>query len=103
VLPEVFVEIELDWQEGAAFVLVGQPVDAQRPDGYYVDSAGRKVRWHLGAVLEEGGHTERALSLKRLVKKSGPAAMLEQVDAYAAELLGLQPGLAALVQQLRSA
>jgi len=103
VLPEAFVEIELDWEEWAAFVLVGQLVDGHRPDGYYVDSAGRKVRWQLGAVLEEGGHAERALNLKLLVRNSGPTAMIEQIDAYASELLALQPSLAALLRQLRSA
>lgn len=103
VLPEVFVEVELDWQEWAAFVLVGQTVDGKRPNGYYVDSDGRKVRWHLGAVLEEGGHVGRSRDLKRLVKNSGPGAMLEQLDAYAVELVALLPNLAFLLRQLRSA
>jgi hypothetical protein len=102
VLPDVFIEIELDWQESAAFALVGQPVDGSRPDGYYVDSAGRKVRWHLGAALEEGEHAARASRLKRLVRESGPAAMLDEIDAYAAEVRELLPSLGALVRQLRS-
>lgn len=103
VLSDVFVEIELDWQESAVFVLVGRPVGGARPDGYYVDSSGRRVRWHLGAVLEEGGQTARASALKRLVKKSGPDAMLEQIDAYSTELRELLPRLSALIQQLLSA
>jgi hypothetical protein len=67
-LPEVFVEIELDWRELAVFVLVGEPVEGKLPGGYYVDGRGRKVRWHVAAALEEGGYAESARRLKRLAR-----------------------------------
>lgn len=51
-LEGLFVEFELDEREGSAYVLVGPLRDGARPDGYYLDASGARVRWHLGAALE---------------------------------------------------
>lgn len=49
--PDPFLEVELDWREGAVFVLVGAPVNGRRPEGYYVSPRGDTVRWHLPGRL----------------------------------------------------
>ncbi len=100
--PDLFVEVELDWRERAVFVLVGSPINGKRPDGYYVDSAGHKVRWHLSAVLDAGGCSEPAARLRELMKGSGREAMLDQVSGYAVVLRVALPVLPALVRQLQT-
>lgn len=84
VLDQIFVELELDWGESALFVLVGVLVDGEAPAGYYVDATGRKVRWHLGAVLKEGAHYDRVEKLRLLTARSGSQAMLDQIEGFAA-------------------
>jgi hypothetical protein len=102
VLPRLFVEIELDWRERAVFVLFGEPIKGKRPPGYYVDDAGRKVRWHLTAAIEAGGNHEITRSLKTVSKESGDRAMLDQLVAYSAELRKALPDLANAIEQLRT-
>lgn len=79
-----FIAVELDWRERGAFALVGLTgPDGAPPDGYYVDSAGAKVRWHLAAVLD-GSPDEQvrraAAQLKKAQAGSGPAAMMRQLE-----------------------
>ncbi|MEH0825747.1 MULTISPECIES: hypothetical protein [unclassified Micromonospora] len=105
VLPSVFVELELDWQEQAVFVLVGEPFDGQRPAGYYVDPQGRKARWHLSAALDRSsdpairGMAER---LREVTQRSGIDAMVTQVDTSAEVIREVLPHLPALVRQHRA-
>jgi len=103
VLPPNFVEVELDWQEEALFVLVGELEDGQVPGGYYVDGRGRKVRWHLGAVLSEGGLSHDSERLRLATRKSGRQAMLEQIAIFAEELASVVDDLSSLVQNVRRA
>ncbi|WP_319462524.1 hypothetical protein [Micromonospora sp. RTP1Z1] len=102
-MPEAFVEVELDWQEGAVFVLAGRPVNSGRPDGYYVDHRGRKVRWHLVRAVDYSSRPDAAdvaADLRRVTRGSGRDAMVGQIDALAAALRQVLPELPALVQQL---
>ncbi len=103
VLDQIFVELELDWQESALFVLVGGLVNGETPSGYYMDATGRRARWHLGAVLKEGGHYDRVEKLRLLTAKSGAQAMVDQIEGFAAELALSLHELPSLIQDLRSA
>ena len=100
-LETVFVEVELDWREGAVFVLVGELVEGQVPDGYYVDSSGRKSRWHLGPVLENGGRDGSARRLRLVSKPSGQRAMLDQLVAFSEELRLSIDELPTLIQRVK--
>ncbi|SCF18741.1 hypothetical protein GA0074695_4143 [Micromonospora viridifaciens] len=102
-MAEAFVEVELDWQEGAVFVLVARAVDGGRPGGYYVDHRGRKVRWHLVRAVDHSsrpGAADVAADLRRVTRGSGRDAMVGQIDALAAALRQVLPELPTLVQQL---
>jgi hypothetical protein len=101
-LGEAFVELELDWRERAAFVLVGWCQDGRIPDGYYVDSYGTVVRHHLTAVLDRGDAADRAAAgrLRKAVKLSGPEAMAGQINAFADVLRAVSPRLPALLTDL---
>jgi hypothetical protein len=72
-------ELELDWREQAAFLLVARTQGGRRPDGYYLHD-GRRIRIHLSEVL--GDPPE----LRAVVRRSGPEAMREQIDSYASLL-----------------
>lgn len=100
VLPRIFVEVELDWQEEALFVLVGALVDGKVPDGYYVDGGGQKVRWHLSTVLASGGRLRNSQRLQRATKKSGYQAMLDQIAVFAEELESAISDLPALIHNV---
>jgi hypothetical protein len=84
-LGETFVELELDWRERAAFVLVGWCRNGRIPEGYYTDSHGTVVRHSLAAVLNRGNATDRAAAdrLRKAIKASGAEAMARQIRAYA--------------------
>ncbi|WP_433006930.1 hypothetical protein [Kribbella sp. CA-294648] len=101
-LGETFVEVELDWREQAVFVLVGWCQDGEIPDGYYVDGHGTQVRHHLAAVLEHGEPTDQAAArrLDEAVKRSGPEAMIRQIDAFSDVLRAVHPRLPALLPNL---
>jgi hypothetical protein len=105
VLPDVFFEVELDWQEQAVFVLVGEPVDGGLPGGYYVDPQGRKVRWHLSAALDRSPDPdvrELAGRLRQVTRRSGPEAMVAQAETFAEvvrEVLPYLPDLLRLLQR----
>ena len=101
---EVFVEVELDWRERAAFTLVGMTVDGRRPGGYHVDEHGRKVRWHLVEAVhgsDDSGAPELESRLRSVVRRSGREAMMSQVDVSAEVVRRLWPDLPALVGRLR--
>jgi hypothetical protein len=51
---DLAVEIELDWREFMAFVLLVHLKNGMLPDGYYV-ADGKTCRKHLGRVLQEQG------------------------------------------------
>ncbi|MEV0154917.1 hypothetical protein AB0H57_14385 [Micromonospora sp. NPDC050686] len=100
-LPDVFVEVELDWVEAAAFALVGSPTGGGRPGGYNVDEKGRKVRWHLVQAVERSPDgAELAARLRRVTRESGPEAMASQLDALAAAVRQVLPDLPELVRRL---
>ncbi len=103
-LGETFVELELDWREQAAFVLVGWCRDGEIPDGYYVDSSGTVARHHFGAVLERGEQTDRAAEarLRKAIKASGPEAMARQIHTYAEVLRVTYARLPELLSNLPS-
>lgn len=87
VLDPVTVEVELDWQEAAAFLLIGRTVDGKRPPGYYVHD-GKRMRVHLAEVLGSGTDEDRAVAqrLREVTRQSGPDAMRAQIQAYAEAL-----------------
>jgi hypothetical protein len=101
-LGATFVELELDWREQAAFVLVGWCRGGEIPDGYYVDSYGTVVRHHVGAVLERGEPADRAAAerLRKAIKGSGPEAMAQQIRAYSDVLRAVHARLPALLTNL---
>jgi hypothetical protein len=49
---EIAVEVELDWRDFIAFVLIVHLKDGKLPNGYYV-AEGKKCRKHLGRVIQE--------------------------------------------------
>lgn len=51
---DIAVEIELDWRDFIAFVLLVRLKDGKLPNGYYV-AEGKKCRKHLGKVVQEQG------------------------------------------------
>jgi hypothetical protein len=81
--PHTF-ELELDWREGVAFMLVARTTDGKRPGGYYMHD-GQRVRIHLGEVLENGTDEDQRLEaeLRSVAKGRGPEAMKSQIDRYA--------------------
>lgn len=80
-------EVELDWLEGAAFLLVVRTIAGHRPPGYYV-SEGKRVRVHLVEALRRAGILDSAMErrLKEVMRGSGEDAMLTQLTVFATEL-----------------
>jgi hypothetical protein len=81
-------ELELDWHEQAAFLLVCLTVDGRRPPGYYVHE-GRRVRLQLVEALTLANATDAAgtaAELRAATRRSGVAAMEEQVRLAASAL-----------------
>jgi hypothetical protein len=81
------IEVELDWLESAAFLLVGRTVAGHRPPGYYL-SKGKRVRVHLIEALRKAGLLEPPMEkrLKDVMRGSGEGAMLVQLEVLASEL-----------------
>jgi hypothetical protein len=105
ILPPVFFELELDWHENAAFLLVGRSEDGSLPGGYYVDETGRKVRSHLASVLGRSSSVElrkASSALRSIQKESGADAMLAQIGTSARVLRGVVSDIPALVRALDS-
>ena len=83
-------ELELDWQEQAAFLLVCLTVDGRRPPGYYVHE-GRRVRLLLVEALTLANAADAAVvavvaELRAATRRSGVAAMEAQVRLSASTL-----------------
>lgn len=80
-------EVELDWREGAAFLLVCRTVDGQRPPGYY-SHHGRRMRVHFVETLDPTRADDQtaASELRGLAGSSGPAAMRAQLRLFASAL-----------------
>jgi hypothetical protein len=51
---DIAVEIELDWHDFMAFVLIVHVQNGHLPEGYYAAN-GRKCRKHLARVIQEQG------------------------------------------------
>jgi hypothetical protein len=80
-------EVELDWLERAAFVLVGRTVDGHRPPGYYV-SEGKRVRVQLIEALRKPRLLNSTMErqLKDVMRAAGEDAMRAQLRVLATEL-----------------
>lgn len=80
-------EVELDWLERAAFVLVGRTVEGHRPPGYYV-SEGKRVRVQLIEALRKAGLLNPSMErrLKDVMHASGEDGMRTQLKVFATEL-----------------
>ena len=61
VLPDACFEIEFDWREEAAFVLVCRRTPEGRRPGYYTHG-GLTMRVHLAEALERTGLAEAGLA-----------------------------------------
>lgn len=74
------IEVELDWREGSAFILICRTVRGGRPPGYYVHE-GQRVRLHLAEALQRFGDRYAAdiTALRAATSRTGPDAMIEQV------------------------
>ena len=85
----ITIEVELDWREGAVFVLVCRTVNGRRPPGYYMHD-GRRMRVQLTDVLDGGNEQDRAAArrLRDVVHRSGADAMRAQVLEYSAVMRG---------------
>ena len=99
----VFVEIEVDLQEGAAFALVGLLEDGEIPGGYYVDSNGKRVRWHLTEAVKELRRDDLLARLRECQKQSGVEAIRRQVDLFIEVLNATIYDLPRAMADLRSA
>jgi hypothetical protein len=79
--------VELDWREGAAFLLVAQTANGGRPGGYYMDK-GRRVRVHLLEALRKAGVSspENERCLKAVTALSGKEAMISQLTTLSSVL-----------------
>lgn len=83
----IFFEVTLDWMERATFLLIGPMVGGKVPDGYYLDSTGKRARWHPLALMDACDDIKRedwvglAHKLRDLSAESGPVAMVSQLDA----------------------
>jgi hypothetical protein len=92
VLPELIVEVELDYRDADAFVRVDRPGDPPLRGGYRL----RRARQHLTDVLRD---TEQAESLRAAARlPRGQQAMLDQLTAAAAALRSALPELPRLLR-----
>lgn len=82
-------EVEMDWRERAAFLLVCRTVAGGRPPGYYAHD-GRRVRVHLVQALELAGVSDpqATADLRSATRRSGSAAMESQLRLSASTLRG---------------
>lgn len=93
---DIAVEIELDWRDFIAFVLLVRLKDGNLPNGYYV-ADGKKCRKHLGKVIQEQGwRTPPGPRFDRGQSKPKNAADLKTV------LLQYKEQLAACINDLNS-
>ena len=87
-------EVELDWLDRIAALLVCRTVDGRPPPGYYLHE-GRLMRVHLLEALEFGPGADRsaASELRHVLGSDGPDAMTAQVSGYASVLRAVIDGL----------
>jgi hypothetical protein len=80
-------ELELDWRDQAAFLLVCRTVNGRRPPGYYVHE-GRRMRVHLAEalVLTRAADPAAVAELRAATGRSGFAGMESQVRLSASLL-----------------
>lgn len=80
-------EVELDWRETAAFLLVARTTEKRRPPGYYVHG-GKRMRVHLMEALRRSNslRPETEKRLKDAMGGSGEQAMLKQLRLFSDEL-----------------
>lgn len=80
-------EVELDWRDACAFVLVCRTVDGRRPPGYYMHE-GRLIRIHLSEALVKGRSADHTTvdKLRHVTRGSGASAMKTQIVEYSAAL-----------------
>ena len=87
-LPAASFEVELDWREQAAFVLVCRATTGyKRAPGYYMDE-GRLMRVHIADALGRLGLMEPGLRrrLQSTIRTSGPEAMHAQLQTQGSVL-----------------
>jgi hypothetical protein len=85
VVGAITIELEFDWRERSAFLLVARTVSGERPPGYYTHN-GVRMRRHLANVLADyGGPHEKELAakLRTTQAKSGADAIVSQVSLFA--------------------
>jgi len=83
----LFIDVEIDERDGLVSVLIGSlRPDGNVPDGYYEDSSGSPVRWHLGNLLSLIGRGEAAARLRAAYGKTGDEAMEAQIEESAGAL-----------------
>ena len=99
-LDGLFLEVEVDQREGSAYVLVGLLRDGARPGGYYLDASGARVRWHLGAALEQAGLPHRTAPAD-LGDTVGEERVRRALDAHREDVTTLLAHLPAMVDALR--
>jgi hypothetical protein len=100
---DCFVEVELDFRDSVASVLVGESRDGRIPDGYYLDTSGRKARWHIGEVLpgnESASLRETTIQLHRR-RRPRLDAMLEEIQVLSRTLGEVAPDLPGRLSALR--
>ena len=80
-------EVELDWRDRAAYLLVARTVGGHRPPGYYMH-AGNRMRLHLIEALRRSKSLNAATEtrLKEAMSSSGERAMLTQLRLFSNEL-----------------
>jgi|CXWL01.1.fsa_nt_gi Arc/MetJ-type ribon-helix-helix transcriptional regulator len=100
------LELELDWHEFYAFLMVVRLEDGHLPDGYYV-SRGEAVRFHLLSMAQERGWDLPRGLLDRLKARGAndqrprtTAEILSLIEVYAEATRALLPRLLAPVEEV---
>jgi hypothetical protein len=99
--PTHSIEVELDWQEWAVFVLLTDA--AAGSPGYYLDPAtGHRRRMHVLTALEELGLVDGGLATKvrGAQRGTGASAMLAQIAMFSGLLRERVDAIAAAVPEL---
>ncbi|WP_162907670.1 hypothetical protein [Allorhizocola rhizosphaerae] len=80
-------EVELDWQELCAFLLIARTVEGGRPPGYYMHE-GKRMRVQFHDALTQTGYPDQArlAALRAATAGSGPQAMRHQISELAGTL-----------------
>jgi hypothetical protein len=86
---DIAIEVELDWRDFAAFLLIVQLENGSLPNGYYV-SNGKPSRKHISEVIrEQHWHTTEGPRLdQRIPKYSNAPDMKAALQMYKEQLAG---------------